>query len=166
MEQLQKLGKISQHTTERTDVTTQVVDTEAKIKNQTAFRDNLRAMLSKPSATVKDLVEIQSQLTDTQSELDSETTQRKILANETEKIAADVSFYAENRGRSAFSSISDAFGEAGSDLADSTAALITFIVTIIPWLILIVPAIWLFVRLWRKWRRRRDARSRETAVQQ
>jgi len=44
--------------------------------------------------------------------------------------------------------------------------LITFIVTIIPWLILIVPAIWLFVRLWRKWRRRRDARPRETAVQQ
>lgn len=77
---VEKLGKLAQHTTEREDKTTAVVDTEAKIKNLTAFRDNLRRMLSKPSATVEDLVEIQQQLTDTQAELDSETTQRKILA--------------------------------------------------------------------------------------
>ena len=83
---VEKLGKIAQHTTEREDKTTAVVDTDAKIKNLTSFRDNLRAMLSKPAATVKDLVEIQKQLTDTQSELDSETAQRKILANETEKL--------------------------------------------------------------------------------
>jgi hypothetical protein len=62
---IQKLGKIVQHTTEREDKTTAVVHTEAKIKNLTAFRDNLRAMLAKPSATVKDLIEIQQQLTET-----------------------------------------------------------------------------------------------------
>ena len=92
---VEKLGKILEHTTEREDKTTVVVDTEAKIKNLTTFRDNLRAMLAKPAATVKDLVEIQKQLTDTQSELDSETAQRKILANETEKIAAEISFRVE-----------------------------------------------------------------------
>jgi len=91
----EKLGKIVQHATERQDKTTVVVDTEAKIKNLTSFRDNLRAMLSKSAATVKDLVEIQKQLTDTQSELDSETAQRKILANETEKIAAEISLRVE-----------------------------------------------------------------------
>src|SRR5215510_11522153 len=89
------LGKIAQHTTEREDKTTAVIDTEAKLKNLTSFRDNLRAMLGKPSATVKDLVEIQQQLTETQSELDSETAQRKILANETEKIAVKISFRVE-----------------------------------------------------------------------
>ena len=40
--------------------TTAVVDTEARIKNLTGFRDNLRAMLAKPSATVKDSVDIQA----------------------------------------------------------------------------------------------------------
>jgi Domain of unknown function (DUF4349) len=150
-----KLGKISQHTTERQDVTTQVVDTDARIKNLTAFRDNLRAMLSKPSATVKDLIEIQQQLTETQSELDSETSQRKILASEIDKIAVQIDFYVQTPATGSFSAIKEAFGEAGSDLADSTAALISFVVTIIPWLILIIPAIWLFVRLWRKFRRKR-----------
>ena len=50
------LGTIAKHSTEREDKTIQVVDTEAKLKNLTTFRDNLRAMLSKPSATVKDLI--------------------------------------------------------------------------------------------------------------
>src|SRR5436309_115009 len=45
---VEKLGKILEHTTEREDKTTVVVDTEAKIKNLTTFRDNLRAMLAKP----------------------------------------------------------------------------------------------------------------------
>src|SRR5271165_6403328 len=54
---VEKLGKIAQRTTQREDKTTQVVDTEAKIKNLTSFRDNLRAMLAKSSATVRDLVE-------------------------------------------------------------------------------------------------------------
>jgi hypothetical protein len=132
----EKLGKIVQHATERQDKTTVVVDTEAKIKNLTSFRDNLRAMLSKSAATVKDLVEIQKQLTDTQSELDSETAQRKILANETEKIAAEISLRVERPSGNAgggFAHIWNALRESGSILADSTASLITTIVAIIPW---------------------------------
>ncbi len=152
-----KLGKIAQHTTEREDKTTQVVDTEAKIKNLTAFRDNLRAMLAKQSATVKDLVEIQKQLTDTQSELDSQTAQRKILANETDKIAVEIAFRVEKRGASAggFAQIWNALRESGSILGDSTASLITTVVAIIPWLILVVPLTWVLHKAWRNWKRRR-----------
>jgi len=155
---VEKLGQIAQHTTEREDKTTTVVDTEAKIKNLTSFRDNLRAMLAKPSATVEDLVEIQKQLTDTQSELDSETAQRKILANETEKIAVEISFRVERPRENAggFAQVWSALRESGSILADSTASLITTIVAIIPWLILIVPAVWLLVKAWRKLKLRRN----------
>jgi hypothetical protein len=155
---VEKLGKIVQHTTEREDKTIVVVDTEAKIKNLTSFRDNLRAMLSKPAATVKDLVEIQKQLTDTQSELDSETAQRKILANETEKIAVEISFRVERPSGNAggFAQIWKALRESGSILGDSTASLITTIVAIIPWLVLIVPAVWLLAKVWRKLKSRRN----------
>jgi Domain of unknown function (DUF4349) len=155
---LEKLGKIAQHTTEREDKTVVVVDTEAKIKNLTSFRDNLRAMLAKPSATVKDLVEIQKQLTDTQSELDVETAQRKILANETEKVAVEISFRTERRSGSegGFAQIWNALSESGSVLGDSTASLITTIVAVIPWLILILPAIWLLVKVWRRLKLRRN----------
>ena len=153
-----KLGTIAQHTTEREDKTIAVVDTEAKIKNLTAFRDNLRTMLGRSSAKVADLVEIQKQLTDTQAQLDSETTQRKILANETEKIAVEISFRVErNRGgRSGFRPVWNALRESGSILAESTASLIETIVAIIPWLILIVPAGWLLIKTWRILKLRRN----------
>ena len=151
---VEKQGRIAQHTTESVDKTTEVVDTEARIKNLTSFRDNLRAMLAKPSATVKDLVEIQQQLTETQTQLDSETAQRKILANETEKVAVEIDFRVDMPIGSArgFAQITNAFREAGSDLAESTAWLITFVVTVIPWLILIVPLGWLLLRALRRWR--------------
>jgi hypothetical protein len=118
------------------------------------FRDNLRTMLAKPSATVKDLVEIQKQLTDTQSQLDSETAQRKILANETEKISFRVERLSRNAG--GFVQLWNALRESGSILADSTASLISTIVAILPRLILILTAIWHLVKAWRKLKLRRN----------
>jgi hypothetical protein len=153
-----KLGKVAQHTTEREDETISVVNTDAKIKNLTSFRDNLRAMLVRPSARLSDLVEIQKQLTDTQSELDSETAQRKILANETEKIAVEISFRVVRPGQnpSGVAEIWNALRESGSVLADSISDLITTVFTIIPWLVLIVPICWLLAKAWRKLRRQRN----------
>jgi Domain of unknown function (DUF4349) len=155
--QAEKLGKIAQHTTERENKTTAVVDSEAKIKNLTAFRDNLRSMLAKPSATVKDLVEIQQQLMETQSELDSETAQRKILANETEKVRVELSFRVPRNAANASSwtQIGNAFRQSGQVLADSTAAVIITVVAIIPWLILILPLLWFARKIWRRFRRNR-----------
>ncbi|MGH9709158.1 MAG: DUF4349 domain-containing protein [Candidatus Acidiferrales bacterium] len=155
---VEKLGKVAQHTTQREDKTADVVDADARLKNLTSFRDNLRAMLAKPSATVKDLVEIQQQLTDTQAQLDSESTLRKILANETEKIAMEISFRVDkpSGNTGSFAEIWTALRESGSVLADSTASLITVIVTLIPWLILIVPGVWFLRRMWRNLRRNRS----------
>jgi hypothetical protein len=53
--QAEKQGNVVQHTTESEDKTSAVVDTEAKLKNLTAYRDSLRVMLAKPSLSVKDL---------------------------------------------------------------------------------------------------------------
>ena len=75
-----KQGKTSQHSTESEDKTAAVVDVEAKLKNQTDFRDSLRKMLAKPGVSVADLLQIQEKLAEAQAELDSEATQRKILA--------------------------------------------------------------------------------------
>ena len=165
MEHLEKQGAVVQHTTESEDKTTAVVDTEARIRNLTYFRDNLRAMLAKPSATVKDSVDIQQQLTEVQSNLDSETAQRKILANETEKVAVVISFRIERTadGGGGFKVIGDAFRESGSVLGESIASLITVVVAIIPWLIVIVPLLWLLRKMWRKIRRARRADHSPTA---
>ena len=155
--EVQKLGKITQHTTQREDKTTAVIDSDAKIKNLTSFRDSLRSMLAKPLATVNDLVTIQQQLMETQSQLDSETAQRKSLANDTEKIFIDLSFRVpgSSEGISSWRRIGNALRESGSILADSTAAVITTVVAVVPWLILLLPCIWFGRKIWRRFRRNR-----------
>jgi len=159
-DQVEKQGQIVGHATESEDKTTAVLDTDARIKNLTTFRDSLRTMLAKSSVSVKDLVDIQQQLTDAQSQLDSETAQRKILANETEKVAVDIAFGVERsaRNRSAWTPIGDALRESGTDLAASTAWLISAIVTIIPWLVLIIPLCWLLRKLWQRLRQKANSR--------
>ena len=151
-----KQGKVVQHATQTEDKTTIVVDTEARIKNSTEFRDNLRKMMARSGVSVKDLVDIQEKLAEVQSQLDSEAAQRKVLANETEKVAVEIEFRSERTtSRSALRPIGDALRESGEVLAESLASLITVIVAAIPWLIVIVPGGWALVRAWRRARRKR-----------
>jgi len=155
-ENVEKLGKVVQHATFSEDKTTAVIDTEAKVKNLTSFRDSLRSMLAKSSVTVKDAVEIQQQLTDVQSNLDSEVAQRKILANETEKVAVEIGFRVERpvRNAGAFEPIANALRDSGTVLSESVASLITVLASVIPWLVVIVPGLWLIAKVWRKVRRK------------
>lgn len=152
---VQSVGKILQHNTEREDETAFVVDTDAKIKNLTAFRDNLRAMLAKPNLSVDNLVEINKQLTDTQAYLDSQAAQRKILANKTEKIAVDISFSAQASGSTGvLADIWNALLDAGATLLGSVATLITVVIFLIPWIVLLFVVVWLVIKLRRRSRQR------------
>jgi hypothetical protein len=161
---VEKQGNIVQHTTEREDKTAQVIDAEARIKNLTSFRDNLRSMQAKSSTGVKDLVEIQRQLTEVQSQLDSEATKRKVLANQKEKIAVGIVFRVEGsrRGGGLLEPIRAALQESGRTLAESLGALITVLVAAIPWMIILMPAGWFVVKAWRKARRKRRTGADET----
>ena len=159
-----KQGKIAQHATESEDKTAAVVDVEAKLKNQTDFRDSLRRMLTKPGVSVADLLQIQEKLAEAQAELDSEATQRKILANETEKVYVEIAFHAEHRSvtRGAFTSVGEALRDSGSVLGESLATLITAVAAIIPWLIVIVPGLWFLIKAVRRFRERRRAAKAAT----
>jgi hypothetical protein len=71
------------------------------------------------------------------------------LANETEKIAVEISFRVERPSGNAggLAQIWNALRESGSVLAHSTSSLIYTTFAIIPWLILILPAISLALQL-------------------
>jgi Domain of unknown function (DUF4349) len=156
---VRKQGKIAQHSTESEDKTAAVFDVEAKIKNQSDFRDSLRKMLTKPGVSVADLLQIQEKLAEAQAELDSEATQRKMLANETDKVYVEIAFHVEQRtiSRGSFASVGEALRDFGSVLGDSLAALITAVAAIIPWLIVLVPGLWFLTRAVRRLRESRRA---------
>ncbi len=149
---LAKNGEIIQHGRDSEDKTSQVVDADARIKNLTELRDRLRVMLTDKSAKFKDLIEIETQLANTQSELDSIVSIRKALSQETDLVAVNIDFIA-TRGVSEqgfFAPVARAFKNAGGALVDSVAVMITFLVSVLPWIIFGILLFWLVRRFWRK----------------
>jgi Domain of unknown function (DUF4349) len=114
-------------------------------------------MLTDKSAKFKDLIEVETQLANTQSELDSIMSIRKMLSQETDLVAVNIDFIAA-RGvteQGFFAPVASAFKNAGTVMMDSLATLINFIMSIIPWLIIGVPFIWLLRKAWAKIRGKR-----------
>ena len=153
---LAKNGEVLQHHRESEDKTNAVVDADARIKNLTEFRDNLRAMLSDKSAKFKDLIEVQRELVNTQSELDSIQSVRKILALETELVAVNIEFSAKQgiTEQGFFSPVAQALKNAGSNMMDSVASVITFIMVALPWVLLGIPTLLLARKLWARFKKK------------
>ncbi|MES2500619.1 MAG: DUF4349 domain-containing protein [Pseudomonadota bacterium] len=149
---LAKSGEILRHGRDSEDKTIQVVDADARIKNLTDLRDRLRLMLADKTAKFKDIIDIERELANTQSELDSIVSVRKMLALETDLIAVNIDFSARQgiTEQGFFAPVARAIKNAGQVMMESFAAVITFVVGLIPWLIIGLPLIWLVRKYWIK----------------
>lgn len=145
-------GEITQHGRDSEDKTNQVVDADARIKNLTQFRDQLRVMLTDKSAKFKDLIEVQRELVNTQSELDSMNSLRKILSQETDLVAVNINFTATQgiTEQGFFAPVARALKEAGRVMMESFGTVITFLMAAIPWLLIGLPILLLARRYWAK----------------
>lgn len=145
-------GELVNTRTDSEDKTAEVIDVEARLKNLTEARDRLRTMLNERTGKLGDVLEVQKALTETQSQLDSWQGQRKALAQQTDKVKVDLRIHAPRSAieRSALTPLRDSWHELGYLLAQSLASMLSFIVVILPWLLLIMPASLLIRRAWRK----------------
>jgi hypothetical protein len=98
-------------------------------------------MLNDKSAKFKDLLEVMRELANTQSELDSINGVRKVLAQEAELVAVNIDFTAAQgiTEQGFFSPVVRALSDAGHDLRESIASVITFIMSALPWVLFGVP---------------------------
>ncbi len=149
---LAKNGEILQHGRDSEDKTNQVVDTDARIKNLTELRDRLRLMLVDKSAKFKDVIDVERELANTQSQLDSMLSMRKILSQETDLVAVNINFTAAQgiTEQGFFAPVARALKDAGRVMMESFGAVITFVMSAIPWLLIGIPIIWLVRKYWAK----------------
>ncbi|WP_159445473.1 DUF4349 domain-containing protein [Rhizobacter sp. OV335] len=154
---LGSLGRTGLNARTAEDKTDTVLDTEARLKNQTAFRDHLRVLMSTPGAKLKDLIEVERELVQVQSELDSLAAQRKVLANETDKVHMSISFRAQPSviETGMWEPVTDALRSAGHVVAVSVGVLITAAVGLLPWIVVLGLAGWGVRAAWRRRARRR-----------
>jgi len=150
------LGRVGLNARTAEDKTDAVLDTEARLKNQTAFRDHLRVLMATPGAKLKDLIEVERELVQVQSELDALAAQRKVLANETDKVHVSMSFNARREAIEAgmWQPVRNALLDAGHVVAASLGVLITVLVGALPWAAALLLAAWIARLLWRRRRAR------------
>lgn len=79
---LEKVGSLTGSTTESEDVSTQVIDTDARIRSQERSVRRIEALLA-AAGTLREIVSIESELSQRQADLDSLKSQQKYLADQT-----------------------------------------------------------------------------------
>lgn len=82
MDRLAALGTLRSRQQNAEDVTTQVLDVDARVKAQTASVTSLRRLLDR-AATVADVIAVEKQLSSRQADLDSLLSQQKWLGDQT-----------------------------------------------------------------------------------
>ena len=103
------------------------------------------------------MLDIQQTLSETQAQLDSHASQLKLLMQQTTRQNVQVTFRPEvtlTQGRAA-NPIWTALRDAGQVMARSAAMVITFLASFLPWLVVLLPLLWVIRKLWSRWRRRR-----------
>lgn len=152
LKQVSALGSVGQHSKTAEDKTDEVIDTDARLKNMSEFRDHLRSLMGTPGAKLKDLIEVERELVRVQSDIDSLASRRKALSNQTDKVHVALSFSARPSVLEAgvWSPVSDAVRGAGRMLAYSVAALISFVAAVLPWALLLGLVGWGVRTLWRR----------------
>jgi hypothetical protein len=149
------LGQIGRHTRGAEDKTDEVIDTDARLKNMTEFRDHLRRLMATPGARLKDLIEVERELVRVQTEIDSLASRQKALAALTGKVHVHLTITPRPSvlEQGMWSPVRHAMVGAGHLFARSVATIIEFAVAGLPWLLVLVAA-GLVLRGWRQRRMR------------
>lgn len=155
-------ASIDSSTSTAEDLTTQIVDTSARLNSSKTLRDRLQKLLAERPGKLADLIEIERELARVQAEIDST---ESILAAMRMRVAmSDLSISYEPKYSAASESIWRPLGEAFSDflpnVAGSLAGIVRFISETLLWIIFLGGVVALVVWRWRK----RGAKRRMAAA--
>lgn len=89
IDDVSSLGKITSNSTSSKDMTEQIVDIDARLKNLIALRSGYRELLGKAN-TVEEILSIEKELSEIQTEIDSIDGRRKLLLDQVAMASVNV----------------------------------------------------------------------------
>lgn len=149
-------GRIIAENVSSEDLTRQIVDTEARLRAQTALRDRLQQLLRDRPGRLADLLEVERELARVQSELDSLQSTLAVMRTRVAMSELSLQYRSAPRsvGSDTFEPLRRALASFLGIIVAGFAAIITIVAGLIPFAIVVVPIVWLALR----WRRRRGGR--------
>jgi hypothetical protein len=133
------------------DLTTQIVDIDARLKSQIATRDSLQQMLRDRPGRLSDLLDIQRELANVQGNIDA---QQSVLAALRLRVSISVVNFSyrpqyEAVSESIWRPLGEAFGNFAPNFARTLADIVEFIGAILPVVLMLVVGIWVLWMLLR-----------------
>lgn len=158
-----KDGEVRSRNTSAEDLAEPVADTERQIALLTLHRDRLTELMKAKDIKIEQLIAVSKELATVQSQLDSLSTQRANLRRriDTDLLTIDLSLPRQDY-TSQQTPVRDALRAFGSDFREAVGMVIRFFAVLLPWLVVILPGLFL-LRLFWQWIGRRLARRQQPA---
>ena len=146
-------GKIVSNTVSVEDLTTAILDSDARLKAQLTLRDRFKSLLETQDGDLADLLAVESELARVQGEIESATAVLKALRSRVSMSRVEIRYHSEdvavNSGT--FYSVSYAFRNFLETTMNGLGSVIVFVAFMLPWFIFIfLPSFFLIRRFWRR----------------
>lgn len=147
-------ARINNQSVTSEDLSLQIVDTEARIKNKEALRDRLAQIVRTGSGKISELVEAERQLAETQADIDSAKSQLLVMKKRVATVHLTLEYQSEAvaASRGTFAPVNDALKGALGNMMEMLGFLITLLAYNLPLMILATPAFIFGRKAWIKWR--------------
>ena len=151
-------GRVTSSSVSVEDLTRSILDTDARLRAQTALRDRLQTLLETRDGELADLLAVERELARVQGEIESATSVLKALRQRVDMSALDVSYSSRVSAvsSSAFAPLGRSFRSFFRNAAYALSTVVDAASFLLPWFLLVIlPLAWLARRAWR--RRRQPA---------
>lgn len=121
-------GKVSSNTVSTEDLTSYIIDTQARLDAKTALRDRIRKLLEEREGSLNDVLAAERALSDVQGEIDSMTAQLEAAKARVAMSALSISYQSDpETSTGAFKPLGEAFSAFGRTLVASLAEVVNFV---------------------------------------
>ena len=143
------LGRLEHRSTRVEDLADAIQDTQARIEMLTAYRKQLMELQSKARSNVDSAIKVASELSTVQSSLEQANGK---AAYQTKRTTTDIVtiFFSVNEQKAFWRPIRFALRDFLGNLSEGISQAITAVAYILPWLLVVIPALYLVRFLWRR----------------
>jgi hypothetical protein len=137
-------GRVTDSQVTSEDLTRSIVDSEARLRAQTALRDRLQKLLAERPGKLAELLEVERELARVQGEIDSAQSTLAVMRTRVVTSALTLRYEsgAVTRPSGAWAPLAQAFADVGAILARSLASLVSVIAWIAPWALVLALLTW------------------------
>ena len=145
-------GRVTASSVSVEDLTRSILDTDARLRAQTALRDRLQALLEARDGELADLLAVERELARVQGEIESATSVLKALRQRVDMSALDITYSSRVSAvsSSAFAPLGRSFRSFFRNTAYALSTVVDAASFLLPWFLLVIlPLAWLARRAWR-----------------